>query len=100
MGSMVECCPCLTANRSRQKGFFVLQRGSLMHLEEIGALMGRQKQDIEKLKQQGISESDIGFALGNGQPLNVVERLLRELLFSAGLLECQPDDVWALASEE
>lgn len=71
-----------------------------MTVEEIGALMGYPKHLIDKLRATGVSKGDISFALGNGQALNVVERLLRELLFSAGLVKSKPIDVWALACEK
>ena len=69
-----------------------------MDLDEMGALMGYDAQSIEKLVGTGISKGIIGHALGNGPTPHVVERLLVAVLYSAGLVQKKPKDIWKIAA--
>ncbi len=96
--AMVECVPCITASRGRDGGHYILQRESKLSLEEIGKLMGIDEGIVVRMVATGVPACRIGEALGNGQSLNVLERLLARLLYAAGLVEARLPDVWESAS--
>ncbi len=97
-GAMVECVPCITASRGESGGHYILQRESKLSLEEIGKLMGINEEIVVRMVATGVPACRIGHALGNGQSLNVLERLLARLLHAAGLVEARLPDVWETAS--
>ena len=55
-----------------------MQRGSFLTLYEMASLMGIPKSYVDKLLGTGAAESRIASAFGNGQSINVLERILGE----------------------
>ena len=72
----VDRCPTLTRSRAMQGGFYVLQRGSMMSLDEIAALMAIPPQYVKSMRETGVDESTIAGAMGNAQSINILERIL------------------------
>ena len=68
-------------------------------MDELGKLQGYTETMVAKLVSSGASASDIGRAFGNGQSLNVLERLLAHLLFCAGITD-KEIDVWKIAADK
>lgn len=73
-----DFCPTLTRCRAQAGGFYVLQRGSFLTLREMASLMAIPKSYVDKLLRTGVEESLIAGAFGNGQSVNVLERILGE----------------------
>ena len=77
--AMVNCCPCFI--RSRSKGYWVSNRGRRLRLPEAMRLQGIDCASFPLV----VSEVQVWHQLGNSMSVNVLERLLVQLLFAAQL---------------
>ena len=91
--SQVRMIPCLTAKRGSTCGIWVSTRGRRIDLEEMFRFQGINSADVD-WKGAGVTASQMGRMLGNAMSLNVCERVLKNLLWSAGLIE-RLVDRWA-----
>jgi site-specific DNA-cytosine methylase len=71
----VDKSPCLTKNRGMTGGFWLHPRGSMLMTRELGHLMGLPQEVIDDMLETGLGREIIGAALGNGQSINILERL-------------------------
>ncbi len=72
----IDKSPCLTSARTVRGGFWVLQRESMLMGIEMARLMGIPDVVYDRMKQTGTSRETILKAIGNGQSINVLERVL------------------------
>ena len=80
--------PCLTASRGSQKGFWVSSMSRRLNIPEMFKLQGMSPAKMEKWAQH-MSEREIGFAIGNAMSVAVLERLVAQALWSAGLISAK-----------
>jgi len=86
--------PCLTASSGSRGGFHITTKNRMTTIHELGRLQGWHTLSIDKVLGNGAKVSALGRALGNGMSVNVLYRLLPRALWSAGLLERKPRDVF------
>ena len=80
---MINKSPCITKSRGRS-GYYILNKERRMSLHEIARLQGFRPSDIEPLAKHG--KTFLGAAIGNAMSVNVLERLLPRVCYSAGLI--------------
>ena len=80
-------------------GHYVYNRANKLTIGEMCSLFGIDPKLMLKAQQKSnSSDAVVGAALGNAMSLNVLERVLGSLLFSAGLVKKRPVDVWQEAA--
>ena len=94
---MLQMFPCLTERRSASFGIWISSRGRRIQLDELFRLQGIDSRDVD-WEGAGVWRSQMGSMLGNAMSLNVCERVLGNLLWSAGLVRMRPVDRWAANS--
>ncbi|MCP4240495.1 MAG: hypothetical protein GY772_08010, partial [bacterium] len=82
--AMVGCSPCLTA--SRHHGHYVTTKGGMMTLNEMCRLQGVPPDRFDH-EVAGVSAEAFARALGNAMSVNVLQRLLAKVLYSARLVD-------------
>lgn len=87
-------CPCITATRAKQGGYYITNQKRMTRLHELGRLQGWPTDYIDKLIGSKVPKPMIAHALGNGMSVNVVYRLLPRVLRAAGLIGKDPIDKW------
>ena len=65
----------------------------------MGTLQGMPKSILDTLIKAVGNERTVAGALGDAMSINVVMRLLPRALFSVGLLDTLPKDVWKVSSD-
>ena len=85
--------PCLNRTRGLTGGFWVSTRGRLTTIAELFRFQGISRKMI-RYASIGISARQMGGILGNTMSLPVCGRVLRQLLFCAGLFSELPPDPW------
>ena len=80
---MKERSPCLTRTKAKQNGHWLLKFNRYMTHSEILALMGVSDDDFAV---DAVAPNVLRAMAGNAVPIPLVERVLRCLLDSAGLL--------------
>ena len=79
----VDSTPCLTADRGASHGFWISDRGGRMTVAELCRLQG-----MEPITNPaGLTDRQIGHAVGNAFTQTVLARVLAQLLYSAGLTD-------------
>lgn len=96
--SMAHVMPTLTATRASGCGWWLSTVGRKIELEELFRFQGLEMRDCGDFGAAGLTPSHIGHMLGNSLSLNVIERVLRRALWSAGLVASRLPDRWAPAS--
>ena len=96
----IEKLPCLTAARGAQGGFHISTKHRMTTIHELGRLQGWHTLSIDKVLGKGAKVSALGRALGSGMSVNILYRLLPRALWSAGLLERKPRDVFKIPPAE
>jgi hypothetical protein len=91
--TMVNVMPCLTRARGRFGGYWVSTRGRLTTISELFRFQGLSPYAIN-FRSLGIAEYEMAGMLGNAMTLPVCGRVLRRLLFAAGLVDTLPLDPW------
>ena len=86
--------PCITATRAKQGGYFIVNQKRMTSTHEIGRLQGFPTWAVDKMLSTISHPGDIRFAIGNAMGVNVLVRLLPRVLYSAGLLQERPKDIW------
>ena len=88
-------CPCLTRSRGQSGGFWVSTLGRKMTVPELFKLQGIRPADVPWEKSD-ITRTAIGGAIGNAMSVNVLQRLLPEVCYAAGLISHDPAsfDLW------
>lgn len=88
--SVFNCAPCITC--SRRSGHWVTNRGRRLNLAEMLRLQGMRPDTFI----QAVSNAQLGKQIGNAMSVNVLERLLVQLLPAAGLCPASKlTDRWA-----
>jgi DNA (cytosine-5)-methyltransferase 1 len=87
-------CPCITATRAAQGGYYITNQRRMTDTEELGRLQGWPTPYIRRMLSSGVAHKHIGHAIGNGMSLNVVYRLLPRVLLAAGLVDARHEDKW------
>ena len=93
-------CPCITATRGAQGGYFITSRNRLTTMVELARLQGWPTEVADRLVATKMPNKVLGKALGNGMSVNVVVRLLPRVLWAAGLLPERMSDVWKTYSKK
>ena len=93
-GNWSTICPCITASRGRAGGFYITKQKRRQDTDEMMMFQGIPPGRLD-WKSAGLSRGTIGHAIGNACAVNVLERLIPRVLFSAGLIRTLPVDVWA-----
>ena len=93
--SMARKLPCLSATRGASFNIWVSTRGRCIQLPELFRLQGIDPADYP-WEAAGVTASQMGRMLGNAMSLNMCERVLASLIWSAGLVKDKPSDRWAL----
>lgn len=88
--------PCLT--KSRSFGHYLCDENRYMNLHEMGALQGIPKLWVDSMATCQ-SETTIGQALGDAMSICTLMRLLPRALYSAGLIDALPRDIWEKGDE-
>ena len=97
--SKVGACPCITATRGSQGGFYITNRNRMTTMMELGRLQGWPTKCILRMfNAPGVSRKQVGHSIGNGMTVNVMLRLLPRVLYSAGLIAEKPKDKWKHAN--
>ena len=91
--SKVAICPCITATRGSQGGYYITNQRRMTSLQELARLQGWTSAAVERMLKRS-NPKTVGHAIGNGMSVNVLYRLLPRALFSAGLLKEKPKDMW------
>ena len=77
----VDSTPCLTSVRGASHGFWISTRGGRMTVAELCRLQG-----MEPITNPaGLTDRQIGLAVGNSFTQTVIARILAQLLYAAGL---------------
>ncbi len=79
-------CPCLTATRCSQQGYFLTDQQRFVKLEEMARLQGYTKLHIRLLMTAKVPMPTVGKAIGNAMCIPILLRLLPRVLWAAGLL--------------
>ncbi len=87
--------PCLTASRARAGGFYIGGLNRRMTIREMCAIQGIKETDLY-WQGAGISQTNFRRMIGNAMSVNVLERVLPKLLWSARLIKRRPADEWEL----
>ena len=85
--------PCLTRTRGLTGRLWASTRGRLTTIAELFRFQGLSRNMI-RYSSIGISARQMGGILGNTMSLPVCGRVLRQLLFCAGLVSELPPDPW------
>ena len=86
--------PCLTATRSGSRGYWVSTKGRFIDVDEMARLQGYASHHdandacpiVFAWRESGLTQSQAGHMLGNGQTLQVLEHVLICALFHAGFI--------------
>lgn len=78
-----DLCPCLTKSRGRCGGYYLMHAQRRMSLDDIMRLQGFNPKD---LAASSLQKTALGAALGNAMSVNILERLLPRVCYSAGLV--------------
>jgi site-specific DNA-cytosine methylase len=81
----LDCCPCITATRGSQGGFYVTSQKRMTSVEEMARLQGFPTKYAKALLEAG-SKPQVGHAIGNAMSVNTLTRLLPKVLVAAGLV--------------
>lgn len=92
-------CPCLTASRCRNAGFFLTKLKRPFSLTEIGRLQGFPTCTVKHISTKCPAPADskrIAHALGNAMSMNVLYRVLHRVVLAAAWQagEGMGPDVW------
>ena len=79
----VDSTPCLTADRGASRGFWISSRGGRMTVAELCRLQGMDP----ITNSAGLTDRQLGYAVGNSFTQTVIARVLAQLLYSAGLTD-------------
>ncbi len=89
-----DVCPCITATRGRQGGFYIMSQKRMTTLEELGRLQGFPTAAVSSMKAAA-DKGVVGHALGNAMSVNILLRILPRVLHAAGLIGgCNPPSDW------
>ena len=89
----VKLMPCLTSRRGYGGGFWVSTRGRFTTTSELFRFQGLDPSTID-YASLGVSDRQMGAMLGNTMTLPVCGRVLRMLVYVAGLVSELPKDPW------
>lgn len=93
---MWDCSPCLTKSRAGTGGHFITCLRRTMTIADIGRLQGAPTALLNALVEAaGGDTSKVGRALGDAMSINVLMRLLPRALWSAGVINALPLDIWS-----
>jgi hypothetical protein len=93
---MLDCSPCLTKSRAGSGGHFIACLRRTMSIADIGRLQGAPTILVQALVEAAAGEtSKVGRALGDAMSINVLTRLAPKALWSAGLIDALPLDIWS-----
>jgi hypothetical protein len=88
--------PCITKSRGATSGFFITRLKRRMQVIEMARLQGLPSTVArEFLDAVGGDEKIVGQGVGDAMSLNVLMRVLPRALYSAGLIDALPFDVWS-----
>eukprot|EP00959_Pyramimonas_sp_CCMP1952_P426793 8938826-Pyramimonas_sp.AAC.1 len=87
--------PCMTATRAMAMDWWVSPRGGRITIQELFAFQGFRPESYKKWSKLGITDRQIAKMLGNSMSVCVIERVLVEALWAAGLVTEKPVDRWA-----
>jgi len=93
---MLDCSPCLTKLRAGTGGHFITCLRQTMTIADVGRLQGAPTALVNALVEAaGGDTSKVGRALGDAMSINVLMRLLPRALWSAGVIDALPFDIWS-----
>ena len=90
---MVDKFPCITATRGKSLMYWLSSKMRMVELEELCRLQGFQLETLRH-EEAEVRATSVGHMVGNTMSVNILERLLPRLLFSAGLISHLPPDRW------
>ena len=83
---MRNVCPCITRSRGNSGGYYIMSLGRRTSVTEMGRLQGFSDDTLAVLSKK-LGRSALGAALGNAMSMNVLDRLLPRVCFSAGFIK-------------
>ena len=87
--------PCITRARGGSMGYFISNQNRYTNLHDLGRLQGFTTKEVDAIIASGISEKQIGAAIGNAMNKMVLDRLLPKVLWAAGLSgDTKIEDPW------
>ncbi len=93
---MLDCSPCLSKSRAGNGGHFIACLRRTMSIADIGRLQGAPTILVQALVEAAAGDtSNVGRALGDAMSINVLMRLVPRALWSGGLIDALPLDVWS-----
>ena len=81
--------PCLT--RSRYRGHWLSSKNRRMNIDEMLRLQGMKP---NLLNTKGISTIELGHQIGNAMSVNVIQRILQQVLLHIGKIKEPVQDEW------
>lgn len=88
-----ECFPTITSSRASALSYYAPYRRQKLSAVELGRLQGL-PDDLTEQMETRCGTRVVGAAIGNALSLNVVERVLRNLLWASSLVSELPSDFW------
>ena len=87
--------PCITRARGGSMGYFISNQNRYTNLHDLGRLQGFTTKEVDAIIASGISEKQIGAAIGNAMNKMVLDRLLPKVIWAAGLSgDTKIEDPW------
>jgi DNA (cytosine-5)-methyltransferase 1 len=91
---MIGRCPCITATRAQQEGYYLTNQKRTMTVEEMARLQGWPTKYVEVMRKTGISMKQLGHVIGNGMTVSILYRLLPRTLYSAAMVLQPVHAIW------
>ena len=95
-GAVKNHVPTILCSRAH-KSFYLPALRRFLTLQEVALQQGVETDVLEVFLGTGLAERKLAECMGNAVSINLLERVLPDLLRAAGLTGDRPVDVWALA---
>ena len=86
--------PCLTHTRAASLAYWITTRGQCVDAHELPKFQGMKLADFGNLDSAGVTMNQSAGIIGNCVSLNVIEQVLIEGLWAAGLVASKPVNRW------
>ena len=95
-GAAKNRVPTILCSRA-QRSFYLPALKRFMTLQEVGLQQGLETDVVTVFLGTNLTERKLAECMGNAVSVNLLERVLPQLLRCAGLMGTSPVDIWALA---
>ena len=103
---VLDCLPCLTKTRGRnlENSYFISALHRMTRVKELGRFQGFASKDmdhiVKHMEATKMPLNAMGAALGDGMSVNVVMRILVQLLYASRITKHKIKDTWKTASQK